>query len=85
MTYAARQEEYAMTAVDQRKELSQRAVAAGWQCRGEERTDYYSRTPVRIHVIWQGNDAISGGALYHDDLLMTYSRDFDTVAGWLKR
>jgi SAM-dependent methyltransferase len=25
------------------------------------------------------------GALYHDDLLMTYSRDIATVAGWLKR
>lgn len=74
-----------MTAVDQRKGLSERAVAAGWQCRGEERTDYYSRSPVRIHVIWGGDDAISGGALYHDDLLMTYSRDFATVEGWLKR
>ncbi len=74
-----------MTAVDLRKQISDRAVAAGWQCRGEERTDYYSRSPVRIHVIWQGNDTISGGALYQDDLLMTYTRDLAIVEGWLKR
>jgi hypothetical protein len=74
-----------MTAAAQRDELAQSAVQAGWQHRGEGRTDYYSRSPVRIHVIWQGSDAISGGALYHDDLLMAYSRDLPTVAGWLKR
>jgi hypothetical protein len=74
-----------MTAADERKGLSERAVAAGWQHRDVERTDYYSRTPVRVHVIWRGDDAISGGALYHDDLLMAYTRDLATVQGWLKR
>jgi hypothetical protein len=74
-----------MTSADLRKQISERAVQAGWSHRDADRTDYYSRTPVRVHVIWQGDDAISGGALYHDDLLMTYSRDIDTVAGWLKR
>jgi hypothetical protein len=74
-----------MTSADLRKQISERAVQAGWSHRDADRTDYYARTPVRVHVIWQGNDAISGGALYHDDLLMTYSRDIDTVAGWLKR
>jgi hypothetical protein len=74
-----------MTAADLRKEISERAVQAGWDCRDTDRTDYFTRTPVRVHVIWQGNDKISGGALYHDDLLMTYSRDLNTVAGWLKR
>ncbi|HEX9832862.1 MAG TPA: hypothetical protein VGA66_07210 [Mycobacterium sp.] len=74
-----------MTAADLRKEISERAVQAGWNHRDAGRTDYYSRSPVRVHMIWQGNDKISGGALYHDDLLMTYSRDLDTVAGWLKR
>ncbi len=74
-----------MTAAIGREELSERAVKAGWHRRDEGRTDYFSRTPVRIHVIWQGDDAISGGALYHDDNLMTYTRDFDTIMGWLKR
>jgi hypothetical protein len=74
-----------MTAVIGREELSERAVEAGWHRRDEGRTDYFSRSPVRIHVIWQRDDAISGGALYHDDNLMTYTRDFDTIVGWLKR
>jgi hypothetical protein len=74
-----------MSASLDRAEISERAVQAGWHCRVADRTDYYTRSPVRVHVIWQGNDAISGGALYHDDFLMTYSRDLNTVAGWLKR
>jgi hypothetical protein len=74
-----------MTAAIGREELSERAVKAGWHRRDEGRTDYFSRSPVRIHVIWQGDDAISGGALYHDDNLMTYTRDFDTIMSWLKR
>jgi hypothetical protein len=74
-----------MTAADLRKEISERAVEAGWNRRDADRTDYFTRSPVRVHVIWQGNNKISGGALYHDDLLMTYTRDVATVAGWLKR
>ena len=73
-----------MTA-NQREDLSQRAVEAGWQHRDSDRTDYYTRSPVRVQIIWRGSDAISGGALYHDDTLMAYSRDLDTVSGWLKR
>jgi hypothetical protein len=74
-----------MTAPAEREGLSELAVQAGWHHRGEDRTDYYTRSPVRIHVIWQGADAISGGALYQDDILMAYSRDLPTVVGWLKR
>jgi len=74
-----------MTAADERKDLSELAAQAGWHRRDEGRTDYYTRSPVRIHVIWQGDRAISGGALYHDDVLMAYTRDLKTVEGWLKR
>jgi hypothetical protein len=74
-----------MTATDEREELSEYAVHAGWHRRDADRTDYYTRSPVRIHVIWRGTSAISGGALYHDDVLMAYSRDLATVKGWLKR
>jgi hypothetical protein len=38
-----------------------------------------------VHVIWQGNSAISGGALYHDDIMMAYTRELATVQGWLRR
>jgi hypothetical protein len=74
-----------MTAPVEREAVSELAVQAGWHRRNADRTDYYTREPVRVHVIWQGSDAISGGALYHDDILMAYSRDLPTVVGWLKR
>jgi len=74
-----------MTAAVERDSLSELAVQAGWHHRDADRADYYTRSPVRIHVIWQGTDAISGGALYQDDLLMAYTRDLGTVLAWLKR
>lgn len=74
-----------MTAANERDVMAELAVAAGWNRRGEERVDYYARTPVRIHVIWQGSDAISGGSLYHDDNMVSYTRDLSIVTGWLKR
>jgi hypothetical protein len=74
-----------MTAPVEREELTELAVQAGWHSRNADRTDYYTRTPVRVQVIWQGSDAISGGALYHDDNLVAYTRDLATVTGWLKR
>jgi hypothetical protein len=74
-----------MTATIEREDLSNLALQAGWDRRDADRTDYYTRSPVRVHVLWQGTDAISGGALYHDDTLMAYTRDLATVQGWLKR
>ncbi|EKF21056.1 hypothetical protein C731_4974 [Mycolicibacterium hassiacum DSM 44199] len=47
--------------------------------------DYYSKSPVKVHVIWQGDDAISGSALYQNDMMVAYTRDLSTVSGWLKR
>ena len=38
-----------------------------------------------MHIVWQGSQAISGGALYRDNILMSTTRDLDTVKGWLKR
>jgi len=32
-----------------------------------------------------GHEAISGGSLYHDDVLTAYTRELSTVQGWLKR
>jgi hypothetical protein len=69
----------------EREDLSELALQAGWERRDADRTDYYTRPPVRVHVVWQGTDAISGGALYHDDVLMAYTRELATVQGWLKR
>ena len=72
-------------ATDLRAQLAEITAAAGWARRVDARVDVYLRGPVRIRVIWQGDDAISGGSRYQDDALETYSRDLDTVKGWLAR
>ncbi|MDT5151326.1 MAG: hypothetical protein QOI01_3059 [Mycobacterium sp.] len=78
-------EETAMTTTDLRSELAEITAAAGWNRRVDERVDVYLRGQTRIRVIWQGDDAISGGSRYQDDALETYSRDLATVKGWLAR
>ena len=72
-------------ATDLRSQLAEITAAAGWARRVDARVDVYLRGPVRIRVIWQGDDAISGGSRYQDDALETYSRDLETVKGWLAR
>jgi hypothetical protein len=34
-------------------------------------------------VIWRGDDAISGGSRFQDDVMEQYSRDLNTVKKWL--
>jgi hypothetical protein len=74
-----------MVDTDERKAVSALAEEAGWNHRTAERSDYFDKGVVRIHIVWHGDTAISGGTLYHDDLLQTYSKDLSTVRGWLKR
>jgi hypothetical protein len=74
-----------MTATAERDEVSELAVEAGWQHRDADRSDYYLRRPERVHIVWQGNQAISGGVRYRDGILMSLTRDLDTVRSWLKR
>lgn len=74
-----------MTATAERGEVIDLAGQVGWQHRDADRSDYYLRRPDRVHIVWQGNSAISGGALYRDGILMSTTRDLDTVKGWLKR
>ena len=74
-----------MSTPDLRSELAETTAAAGWNRRVDDRVDVYLRGMTRVRVIWQGNDAISGGSRYQDDALETYSRDLDTVKGWLSR
>jgi hypothetical protein len=74
-----------MTSNAERGEVSQLAAQAGWQHRDADRSDYYLRRPERVHIVWHGNQAISGGALYRDNILMSISRELDTVKGWLNR
>jgi hypothetical protein len=74
-----------MTSNAERGEVSQLAAQAGWQHRDADRSDYYLRRPERVHIVWQGSQAISGGALYRDNILMSVSRELDTVKSWLNR
>jgi hypothetical protein len=74
-----------MTAIVEREEVSDLAAQTGWQHRDADRSDYYLRRPERVHIVWQGSHAISGSALYRDGILMSTSRDLDTVRSWLKR
>lgn len=74
-----------MTATDARSELAEVTTAMGWARRIDDRVDIYVRGQTRVRVIWQGDDAISGGSRFQDDNLETYSRNLETVKGWLAR
>jgi hypothetical protein len=74
-----------MAVTVQRDEVAEIAAQSGWQHRDADRVDYYTRKPERVRVVWQGGEAISGGVLYRDGILMTLTRELDTVKGWLKR
>jgi hypothetical protein len=74
-----------MTATDERQTLADYAETTGWHRRDVERTDHYAKGIVRVQVLWQGSEAVSGSSLYHDDNLTAYTRDLATIRGWLKR
>lgn len=74
-----------MVDTDERKAVATVAEEAGWHHRTADRSDYFNKGVVRVHIVWSGDTAINGGTLYHDDLMQTYSRDLATVRGWLKR
>ncbi|OFJ53109.1 hypothetical protein [Mycolicibacterium grossiae] len=74
-----------MSATAERDVVLDMAGQAGWRRRNDERVDYFSRDADGVRVHWGEGDAISGGALYDDGMLMAYTRDLDTVKRWLKR
>ena len=74
-----------MTTTDERQSVAELADLGGWDRRDVDRTDYYAKGIVRVQVLWHGTEAISGGSLYHDDILTAYSRDLKTVRSWIKR
>lgn len=72
-----------MTEVTARAALAADCEAAGWQRRIDDRVDLYLRGENRVRVIWQGDDAISGGSRFHDGIMETYSRELGTIKSWL--
>lgn len=69
----------------EREALAELTTQDGWQRRAADRVDVYIRDSRRVHVIWQGDDEISGGSRYQDDIMEQYSRELATVKGWLGR
>lgn len=74
-----------MTTTDERHALIEAADKLGWTRRDLNRVDHYVRWPRHVRVVWQGDDAISGGSLYDESELQSHTRDLATVKGWLAR
>jgi len=74
------------TATDERTALAESSEPQGWQRRAlDDRVDVYSRGRIRIRLIWQGVNKISGASIFVDEMYDNYTRDLDTVRAWLKR
>lgn len=69
----------------ERHTLSQLGEEQGWAHRETDRTDVYTRGPVRIRVIWQDHNAISGASYFQNNMYETYTRELTKVHTWLKR
>lgn len=74
------------TATDERTPLADLSGELGWKRRvSGERVDVFTKGTVRIRVVWQGEETISGSSLFHDDMYESYTRDLATVRAWLRR
>jgi hypothetical protein len=75
-----------MVDTGERQTLAQLGEERGWKRRiSDGRADAYAKGTVRIRVVWQGDDAISGSTLFHADMYESYTRDLSTVRAWFKR
>ena len=68
---------------DERSTLAAHTAETGWQRHTDDRVDVYLRGASRVRVIWRGDDAISGGTRFDEDIMENYTRDLDTVRAWL--
>lgn len=50
-----------------------------------DRTDAFGRGKIRVRVIWQDSETISGAVYFEDDMYEVYTRELPKVQGWLKR
>jgi hypothetical protein len=57
----------------------------GWSRREADRADVYTRAKIRVRVIWQGDEVISGASFFDDEMFESYTRDLDRVRAWLMR
>lgn len=73
-----------MSATNDRQELSEIAEKSGWKRRQVDRTDFYRRGNREVEVVFT-EDTLNGGSLSEDLRMMTYTRDRETIEGWLTK
>ena len=75
------------TATDERKSVAALAEEQGWQRRvsGDGRHDNFYRGTVRIRAVWEGDNRLSGAALFHGEMYESYTREPNTLRAWFKR
>ncbi|MGV0992212.1 MAG: hypothetical protein ACOYB7_08140 [Mycobacterium sp.] len=75
-----------MAGTDERQALAKLGAEYGWKLLlSSERTDAFGRGNVRVRVIWQDTEKISGAVYFEDEMYENYSRELAKVQSWLKR
>lgn len=74
-----------MAETAERQELTELGKERGWQHREVDRADVFTRGLLRVRVIWQGDDTISGASYFEDGWYEAYTREPNQVGSWLKR
>lgn len=74
-----------MAASGERQALLTYGEERGWKSRTTDRADVYTRDKIRVRVIWQGDEVISGASFFDDEMFETYTRDLGKVRAWLTR
>lgn len=74
-----------MAASGERQALREFGDERGWSRREADRADVYTRDKIRVRVIWQGDETISGASFFDDEMYETYTRDLAKVRAWLTR
>jgi hypothetical protein len=74
-----------MAATDERQTLTELSEQHGWQHREADRADVFTRGDLRVRVIWQGGDKMSGATYYEDGNYEAYTREPNQVRNWLTR
>ena len=73
-----------MTTATERQDLHQLAEEHGWQRRELERTDVFKKGAHGVEVFFTLN-ALQGGTLYEDLILVTHTRELAKVKSWLMK
>ncbi|MBS9532744.1 hypothetical protein KIH27_03980 [Mycobacterium sp. M1] len=68
-----------------RQALAEQAAQFGWQRTQRERVDVYNRGVYQVQAIWRDDDTVNGGSHYEDTILLTFTREYDKIRGWLAK